>query len=112
MPLGSSVSLFSRRTNTVALDIGSSHVKLLELERDRTGKYRLKNYGVAPLPPEAIVDGAFMNTTAIVGTIKDLLQKQKIKTKDAVVARRTRPGRWTCCWWRRARSWSTSTPAS
>ena len=80
------MSLFSRRTNTVALDIGSSHVKLLELERDRTGKYRLKNYGVAPLPPEAIVDGAFMNTTAIVGTIKELLQKQKIKTKDAVVA--------------------------
>jgi type IV pilus assembly protein PilM len=41
---------------------------------------------VAPVPPEAIVDGAFMNTGAIVATIRDLVAKHKVKTKDAVVA--------------------------
>jgi type IV pilus assembly protein PilM len=86
MPWGSALALFSRRGTTVSLDIGSSHVKLLELEQDRSGKFRLKNFGVAPLPPEAIVDGAFMNTTAIVSTIKELIARQKIKTRDAVVA--------------------------
>lgn len=80
------MAFLSRRSGAVALDIGSSYVKLLELEQDRSGKYRLKNYGVSPLPPEAIVDGAFMNTTAIVSTIKELLQKQKVRTKDAIVA--------------------------
>ncbi|HNC98811.1 MAG TPA: type IV pilus assembly protein PilM, partial [Myxococcota bacterium] len=80
------MALLSRKASTVALDIGSSYVKLLELERERNGKYRLKNFGIAALPPEAIVDGAFMNTTAIVSTIKELLAKNKVKTKDAVVA--------------------------
>lgn len=76
----------ARTRSTVALDIGSSHVKLLELELDRNGKQRLKHFGVAPLPPEAIVDGAFMNTTAIVTTIRELLTRHKVRTKEAVVA--------------------------
>ena len=75
----------ARTRPAVALDIGSSHVKLLELEVDRAGKQRLKHFGVAPLPPEAIVDGAFMNTTAIVSTVRELLARHKVKTKDAVV---------------------------
>lgn len=60
-------------------------MKLLELEVDRAGKHRLKHFGVAPLPPEAIVDGAFMNTTAIVSTVRELLARHKVKTKEAVV---------------------------
>lgn len=61
-------------------------MKLLELEPDRSGKQRLKHFAVAPLPPEAIVDGAFMNTSAIVSTIRELLTRNKVRTKDAVVA--------------------------
>ena len=59
---------------------------MLELEQERPGRHRLKHFGVAPLPPEAVVDGAFMNTSAIVSTIKDLLARHKVRTKDAVVA--------------------------
>jgi type IV pilus assembly protein PilM len=79
------LALFSRPRNAVALDIGSSHVKLLELERDRNGKPRLKHFGVAPVPPEAIVDGAFMNTSAVVATIRELVQRHRVKTREAVV---------------------------
>ncbi len=80
------MALLARPRNAVALDIGSSHVKLLELDRDRSGRYRLKHFGIAPVPPEAIVDGAFMNTSAIVGTIKELIARHRIKTRDTVVA--------------------------
>lgn len=79
------MALLTRTRSAVALDIGSSHVKMLELDQERPGRYRLKNFGIAPLPPEAVVDGAFMNTSAIVATIRELLSKHKVRTKDAVV---------------------------
>lgn len=80
------MALLARSRSAVALDIGSSYVKLLELEVEKSGKYRLKHFGTAPLPPEAVVDGAFMNTSAIVSTIRELLARHKVKTKDACVA--------------------------
>ena len=58
---------------------------MLELEQDRSGRHRLKHFAVSPLPPEAIVDGAFMNTSAIVATIRDMVSRNRIKTRDAVV---------------------------
>lgn len=79
------MALFARPRTAVALDIGSSQVKLLELERDRNGRPRLKHFGVAPVPPEAIVDGAFMNTSAVVATIRELIARHRVKTKDAIV---------------------------
>lgn len=80
------LALYARQKNAVALDIGSSSVKMLELESDRAGRQRLKHFGIEPLPPEAIVDGAVMNQSAIVSAIKSLLAKHKVKTRDAVVA--------------------------
>ena len=41
----------------LGLDIGSSSVKLVQL-KERKGGYRSSAWGAAPLPPEAIVDGA------------------------------------------------------
>lgn len=79
------MALFARPRNAVALDIGSSHVKLLEFELDRSGRRRLKHFGVAPVPPEAIVDGAFMNTSAVVATIRELLARHRVKSRDAIV---------------------------
>lgn len=80
------MALFTRSRSIVALDIGSSHIKLLELEVERGGRRRLKHFGIAPVPPEAIVDGAFMNTGAVVATIRELIARHKVKTRDAAVA--------------------------
>ncbi len=80
------LALLARPRSAVALDIGSSHVKMLELDAEKPGKYRLKHFGIAPLPPEAVVDGAFMNTGAIVSAIRELLARHKVKTRDACVA--------------------------
>ncbi len=83
---GFDLALLARNRSAVALDIGSSHVKMLELDVERPGKYRLKHFGVAPLPPEAVVDGSFMNTSAVVGAIRELLARHKVKTREACVA--------------------------
>ena len=68
----------------VGLDIGSSSVKLVHL-KERKGGYQLLAYGSAPLPPEAIVDGALMNSSAIVQAIQELVAQQKVKTRDVAI---------------------------
>ncbi len=77
--------LFSRKGNVVGLDIGSSSIKLLELA-EMKGGYQLRNFGIAPLPPEAIVDGALMDSVTIVDSIKGLAGALRIKTKDVVTS--------------------------
>lgn len=81
------MALFSRSRPSIGLDIGSSHVKLMELAEDqKTGRHRLVNFGMAKLPPEAIVDGAVMNTNVIVDAIRELLQRHRVKTKNVVAS--------------------------
>ena len=79
------MALFQSSRSSLGLDIGSSSVKIMELaEEPKTGRQRLTAFGMARLPPEAIVDGAVMNAGAIVDAIKDLIQKHRIKTKHVV----------------------------
>jgi type IV pilus assembly protein PilM len=68
----------------LGLDIGSSSVKLVQLKEKRDG-YELAGFGSASLPPEVIVDGALMNSSAIVEAIQGLLSEQRVKTKDVAI---------------------------
>jgi type IV pilus assembly protein PilM len=68
----------------LGLDIGSSSVKLIHLKEAKKG-FTLEAFGVAPLPPEAIVDGALMNSAAIVDAIRELVGAQKLKQKEAAI---------------------------
>jgi type IV pilus assembly protein PilM len=68
----------------VGLDIGSSGVKLVQL-KEKKGGYALQAFGTAPLPPEAIVDGALMNSAAIVAAIQELVAQQKVKLKEVAI---------------------------
>jgi type IV pilus assembly protein PilM len=68
----------------VGLDIGSSSVKLVQL-KEKKGGHQLLAYGAAPLPPEAIVDGALMNSSAIVQAIQELFEQQKVKAKEVAI---------------------------
>src|SRR6266404_2815409 len=68
----------------LGLDIGSSSVKLVQLKEAKRG-YILDAFGVAPLPPEAIVDGALMNSTAIVDAIRQLLAQYKLKNREVSI---------------------------
>ena len=68
----------------VGLDIGSSSVKLVQL-KEKKGGYQLVAFASAPLPPEAIVDGALMNSAAIVQAIQELFARHKVKARDVAI---------------------------
>ena len=71
----------------IGLDIGSSSVKAVEISRKGKNKeFELTHLGVAALPPEAIVQGAFLNSSAIVDAIREAVEKAKIKTKHVAAA--------------------------
>jgi len=69
----------------VGLDIGSSSVKVVELSVSSRG-FEVLHMGMAPIPPEAIVQGAFLNSSAIVDAIREALSTAGIKTKDVAAA--------------------------
>ncbi len=75
----------ARRKNALGLDIGSSSVKLIQLRESKKGIH-LANFSMAPLPSEAIVDGALMNATAVVDTIQGMVSAQKLKTREVAVS--------------------------
>jgi len=74
-----------RKKNVIGLDIGSSSIKVVELVEGKSG-FKLQNLGISPLPPEAIVDGALMDSVTIIDTIRELLSTSKVKTKDVVTS--------------------------
>jgi len=78
------MGLFTKK-ELIGLDIGSSSIKALELEWGKKNP-RLKHFGMIPLPPEAIVDGAFMDSASIVESIRSLVDGLKIKTKNVAVS--------------------------
>jgi type IV pilus assembly protein PilM len=65
----------------VGLDIGSSSVKICWLKQQKKS-YALQAFGMVQLPPEAIVDGALMNSAAVVDAIQELVQAHKVKHKE------------------------------
>lgn len=65
----------------LGLDIGSSSIKMVMLKESRRG-YRLEAFGMAALPPEAIVDGSLMDSAAVVEAIHGLLSTQRVRRKE------------------------------
>ncbi len=79
------LSFLSKNKNAIALDLGSSYVKVLEVTQVRN-RLTATAFGVQKLPPEAIVDGALMNSNVIVETIRELISRHRIRTKDVVTS--------------------------
>jgi type IV pilus assembly protein PilM len=77
--------MLGKKKDVIGLDIGSSSVKLVELKEGKNG-YKLQNLAISPLPPEAIVDGALMDSATIIDTIRDVIATSKTKLKDAVTS--------------------------
>jgi type IV pilus assembly protein PilM len=72
--------LLGRAKTTVGLDIGSSAIKVVEVEQRREG-LRLVNYGMAELVPEAIVEGEIMDRQLVVETIQNLFESREIRRR-------------------------------
>jgi type IV pilus assembly protein PilM len=71
--------------NALGLDIGSSSIKLIQLKETPRGVV-LQNFDMALLPPDAVVDGALVNFTAIVEKIRELLSVHRIRHKECALS--------------------------
>lgn len=69
----------------VGVDIGSSGIKLCQL-KDVRGKRTLIKFGYHPLPPQTIVDGHVMNSSAVVEGLNALFLRHKIKRREVSLA--------------------------
>ncbi len=75
----------SPKKNIIGLDIGTSSIKLMELE-DHKGIYHLKNFGLAFLPRETITNGILKNSTTVVDAIKNLVKNLKVKANNVALS--------------------------
>lgn len=84
------MGLFGSKSKAlVGLDIGSSSVKLCELQAIGKGssrRYRLQKLGLAPVPPDAIVEGDIMDSNAVASAIRQVMAEQKIKAKEVAIS--------------------------
>jgi type IV pilus assembly protein PilM len=69
----------------VGLDIGSSAVKAVEL-RASGDTYRVVGFGVEPIPPDSIVDGAIIDGVAVAEAIRRLFTQHAFKTKEVAAS--------------------------
>ena len=74
-----------RSKGVIGIDVGTSSIKLLEIEESKGG-FRLKNFGIAPLPKDSIINGSILNHDAVVNALKQLTSNLKIRTKNAVAS--------------------------
>ncbi len=73
--------IFSRSKGVVGLDIGSSAIKLVELNK-QGDRYRLARVGFELLPPEAIVDGTIMDSGLVVNAARNLCDSTGVKNSS------------------------------
>ena len=73
--------MFRKAKPVVGLDIGSSTVKAVELKSAGKG-YRVTAFAAAPVPPDAIVDGAIIDAGAVSDAIRQVFGTGAFKAKD------------------------------
>ncbi len=69
----------------VGLDIGSSAVKAVELKVAGKG-FKVAAFGIEPIPPDSIVDGAIIDGAAVADAIRRLFENKAFKTKDVAAS--------------------------
>lgn len=78
--------MFSRKSKTsVGLDIGSSLIKVVEVDHSKDSPM-LTRYGIVKLPPEAIVEGEIMDQSLVVQGIQECMAKAGVTAKNVVTA--------------------------
>jgi type IV pilus assembly protein PilM len=77
--------MFGSKKHVIGLDIGASSIKIVQLEQSKKGT-ELKAFGMLPLAPEVIVDGAIMDAEVVVDTIQKAHKQFKAKGKYAAIS--------------------------
>jgi len=76
----------SKKSPLVAIDIGSSSIKLVQLMEYKKGKYELTHFGMMPLAEECIVEGAVKKPELVAEALTSLIKAEKIESHYAVSA--------------------------
>ena len=77
----------SNKTQLVAIDIGSSSIKLVQLSELKGGKgFELTHFGVMPLAEESIVEGVIKKPELVAQALQSLLKAEKIQSNYAASA--------------------------
>lgn len=71
-----------RKKQIVGCDIGSSAIKLVELKPLKNGEFQLQVAAIAELSPEAIVDGAIMDSSLVVEAVSRLISENGVKNQN------------------------------
>lgn len=71
-----------RKKQVVGCDIGSSAIKLVELKPLKNGEFQLQVAAIAELSPEAIVDGAIMDSSLVVEAVSRLISENGVKNQS------------------------------
>ena len=77
--------MFFRPKSILGLDIGSSAIKMVELEPNGS-RMTLRHYGYEALPPEAIVQGSLMNAPAISNSIRNACAGVRAKGRQVATS--------------------------
>lgn len=69
----------------VGLDIGSSAVRVAEVQTRRGHRVRLTRYGQVPLPPGAVVDGDVMEPAVVADGLRQLWSATGLRPRNVAV---------------------------
>src|SRR5262245_1662014 len=81
----SDLNPFRRQESYVAVDIGSSFIKMLEV-RTETDHIELLNWGAIPTPPSAIQSNMVSEPDRVAEAVKGVLEATGVRAKKAVTA--------------------------
>ncbi len=80
-------SLFDRQpAPLVGLDVSASSIKLVELSRDRAGRFTLDRCAIEPLERGWINEGNFEKFDEVVDAARRLIKKSGTKAKNVAMA--------------------------
>lgn len=77
--------MFFGSKGSIGLDIGSSYLKTVKLKETKAG-YELELFDIHPLAPELIVDGSIIDSLRLADSLKEMVKKAGLKTKDVVIS--------------------------
>jgi len=76
---------FSKKTNVVGLDIGSSTIKASEIVETKRGQ-SLKNFGMSQIPPGIIEEGIIRDPQLLADAVRDLFKSHNIREQNVAIA--------------------------
>jgi type IV pilus assembly protein PilM len=80
-----SLPFLRRKGSTIGLDIGSSLIKVIEIDHS-SSRPRVTHFGLTKLPPEAIVEGEIMDRDLVIEGIKECIAKAGVTGTEVVSA--------------------------